>query len=648
MSGIWGCFINTNNSSSSFIKDFNRAYLWNKAYGNTIEDTYSKDNICLGCCIEKLSKNAPLSSPILESDSMIGVIDSVIYNRPSLIAQYNLSDSLSDEEIIFRIINNHGFNALSTINGDFAGAIYNSKSQEFTLFCDHIGIRQLYYYASDSFFFFSTDIRGILSVTDVDASVNPEWVYSNFRGYTFKDPSATEFKHICRIAPASYTSVKYNSSNPTVHPIVTTNKYWQIGSKKIRLSSFDAYKQKLYELTKDAVLIRADVTSETIGAELSGGLDSGVIDIILNRAGRKCIYHSWSIDPSEVDYVERDERLIIKDICEQEGISCHYFKRSRGIPTGSKMDQTLNSIGLYHTANEGPYIAYALLPHMNTVSLSSTAEYLSGQGCNIVFTGHGGDEGVSHRAHPFELYYHHEYLHYLRIMWSRTHGQRFRIIKTIKKCREDVASNKPLINQKYAAPMNAPQLLRQDFVDSVDDSFAATYNFSYDSIAYVSGSNTQNRPINTALYGAYNGVRYVFPYLDYRLIDFAVSIPRHLHINWKWHRLLFRETFKDIMPDSMYRLRTKEDFSRRGGRPVAANEDYDWFAEFKENLEYTLNLLDSDLWRQYIDMDKVHKLLTVERPNDSEKFKYNMMLYCLDNCTYVQSAVNKARSLPIE
>lgn len=646
MSGIFGYLINSD-KQFNISKEFRRTHLWNKAYGRDAEEILSADNFSLGCYLEKLSKTTPVSSPVLnDGESLYAVIDAVIYNRSELVSLFNIRESMSDEEIIFHITKHNGYNSLSKINGDFAGAIYDISAKEITLFCDHIGIRQLYYYSSDSFFLFSTDIRGILSSTDVDVSPNPDWVHTIFNGQTLNNPARTEFDKIFRVAPASYITFKYDESKPDSQPSISENKFWRIGSKKIKLSSFDEYKEKLYELTRDAVKIRANATSEKIGAELSGGMDSGVIDILLNREGYKCVYHSWSMDPSEADYVEKDERLVIKDVCNQENITCHYSPAVHRIGNDSKMNQHLLEIGYPFKEEETVYQSYALLPHMNTLALCNTAEYMSNQGCNIIFTGHGGDEGVSHRCYAYELFYHKEYYHYLKIMWSRTQGQKFRIIKTLKKCREDIKNNRQNVKHPFVGPFSAPEFLNSKYASNSKIDFASTFNFAYDSAAYVAGTGTQNRLLNVALYGAYNGVRYVFPYLDYRLVDYAVSIPRHLFVNRQWNRLIFREAFKDIMPKSMYSLRTKEDFSRSASSG-SSEEEFDWTTYFKECFKYTINELDLEIWGKFLDTSKIEKLKHLEGIADDDYSKYESILYCLDNCLYLQSAVEKARSLPI-
>ena len=53
------------------------------------------------------------------------------------------------------------------------------------------------------------------------------------------------------------------------------------------------------------------------------------------------------------------------------------------------------------------------------------------QGTRVVFTGHGGDEGVSHRAGRFELLCNGELLNYLKLYYADLDGISLRLPKTV-------------------------------------------------------------------------------------------------------------------------------------------------------------------------------------------------------------------------
>lgn len=98
----------------------------------------------------------------------------------------------------------------------------------------------------------------------------------------------TDYAAIQCALPGAWTSVVQDANGFTrrEHP------FWKLRSRKIRLSSPEEYERRLRELVTDAVKWHLDAIPGLIGAELSGGLDSSVIDILINRNGRKAVYYS--------------------------------------------------------------------------------------------------------------------------------------------------------------------------------------------------------------------------------------------------------------------------------------------------------------------------------------------------------------------
>ena len=95
-----------------------------------------------------------------------------------------------------------------------------------------------------------------------------------------------------------------------------------------------------------------------------------------------------------------------------------------------------------HTAHQTKQLeslsGQALPPYINALTISETSEFINKSGAKVVFTGHGGDEGISHRCNVYEMFYYTEYYHFFRYMWSLSHGQKGRIFKTLKSSYEKI------------------------------------------------------------------------------------------------------------------------------------------------------------------------------------------------------------------
>ena len=126
--GVWQLFRQTEQKSMELCK----LKSWNKAYGIQFANTDADGNCHMGCFVEKLHESALQSSPVLVFNGCYAVLDVVLYNREELLAKGEFAEKLSDEELLFQFIETFGYAQLKEVNGDFAGAIYDSKKQQLT------------------------------------------------------------------------------------------------------------------------------------------------------------------------------------------------------------------------------------------------------------------------------------------------------------------------------------------------------------------------------------------------------------------------------------------------------------------------------------------------------------------------------------
>ena len=165
-------------------------------------------------------------------------------------------------------------------------------------------------------------------------------------------------------------------------------------------------------------------------------------------------------------------------------------------------------------------------------------------------------------------------------------------------------------------------------------------HFSYDPIRYIADGGSRNRLDNVALLGAYNNIRYIVPYLDYRVIDFAVSIPRHLYLKNSHNRFIFREAFRDIMPKSLYSVHIKEDMSAKN-YPSNPN----WYKEFAEMKAIVNKKLDRTLWSKYLDFAMIDQWMQKGKPSEEERDHDSFVLMNLFYCVMAQNLIEKTSEI---
>ncbi|MDC7292366.1 MULTISPECIES: asparagine synthase-related protein [unclassified Butyrivibrio] len=617
MSGIYGVVSKNKIEQTNYIG----LTKWNGLYGDLENQRTVTETFLLGIKPERLrEKDSNADNYLMKNGSMLGAIDAFVFSE-------NETEQ-SDHDYIFCTIKEKGIQGLKDINGDFAGAIWDDFGKQLVLFRDHMGIRPLFYYQDDKRVIFSTDIRGITSVEDTDVSVNEELLYYAMIGASEHSATNTEYRRIKCVSPGGYVKFDFSDSK------ITCNEgyYWIPGEKKIRCKNRTEYTRELRKLVENAVAIRARASSFRIGAELSGGLDSSVIDLLLAGLRKDCVYYSWTPGEDYLPIVEKDERLVIKDVCEKAGIECNYG----GLKIQIDGDETLNQRFFLDTEgkykNTYYYIKYAFPHYMNTAQIYETASFMRNQGVKFVFTGHGGDEGVSHRANPYEMLHYHEYYHYLRLMYSRSSVSKYRLIKTIGLIRDNLKyAREKLLKPFFHVDAGANPVMKPEFAEKNKTKALPLLYFAYDPVRYIRQGGSRNRLDVLAFYGSCTGIRYLTPYLDYRVIDFALGIPRYLYHNWYYNRYIFREAFKDIMPESLYWLKSKESISMKNTVMNKKNEKEDGGLKeetINSRKEY-LEWLDRDYWSDYLDFDVLNDWVYCKSNKEFDSKIYSTIIQCI-------------------
>lgn len=609
MSGIFGFTTKHSNAGEKFLHALD---VFNRSYGHEGSDTLLFENMGAGCHIEHFSDSFAASVPVIKQDNIIAVIDALIYNREEITALLETDPLLSDEELLLKLIQTKGFAELSIVNGDFAGAIYDKTAKTWTLFRDHSGVRPLFYYKDDNLFAFSTDMRGLTALPGADMIINEEKFYARMAGYNDLSLCETEYQNIRCIRPASWTVVHESDSDFAV----SENIYWRWRQKKIRMKSDDEYQAELRRLITDAVKRRLDAIPGIVGCELSGGLDSSVIAILINKLGREGRFYSWSYSPDEIPLLDgRDERKIILDICKQEKISCHFSKEDLSRTVDDVMDEMA-------------------VPYMNTYALTKGSAYVRSQGARVMFTGHGGDEGVSHRCNFYELWIHHEYPAFFRNIYRTTRGKNLRLLRTAKRVIKQLFVEQPHFRKPfYKEYSNSSRFLNAEFSAKVSKDFKPLkHYFAYQPYKYIMQGGHRVRLDNIAVQGVKSGVRYMTPFIDFRVLDFALSIPRAQFHNGYTNRYIYRAAFDDIIPQSLRDMHYKDTPSMDNRTP-----DIDIHEHFLNSKRMVLRYLDKDYWKKYLDIPSIENFDLPENFTCMQYVNAASMLSDITSCCIIHN-----------
>ncbi len=582
MSAIYG-YIKKTESVSDILTPLQR---WNDFYGEDGKNTIETELSGMGCSLHHIPINVSKSNPVLFFDGGYAVFDALLYNRDELgellsLKKEELSE-LSDEELLLKVWLQTGEKGLRIVNGDFAGAVF--QNGELSLFRDHLGVRILYYYLDDNLFAFSTDIRGILAIPGTDHSFDEVQLYAEMTK-NYVDYSRDTFFAKIKIVPSA-TVVTFPVDGEDKFRL-KESEYWRLKEKKIRLSGKKEYQIKARELVYDAVRRRVEVLSgQPVGAEMSGGLDSSVIDVLMKKFGADVHCCTWSPPYEQNPMQDHDERYIIDKTCEKFGLVCHYEKDKAWV--FPDLDDILKEP---RTIRDGEDM------------IDRSMKYFHSVGAKAAFSGWGGDEGISRRCHPLELWYAGEYLHFLNVAWKRTPGRLKKIYRYPKRLFKylihDHKAFQSTTDFYEKNDLEFPTFIKSSFYEDIKDRIKILpFPFAIDPVRQIAEGGNRFRTQSVSDRGGLFKVQYIFPYLDYRVEDFAVSIPRYLYLKGPEERVLYREAFRDDMIDELYTYRFKDD---PGKGTVYLKQLYGDQDELRSFYYGMFQVLDEKLWDKYID-----------------------------------------------
>jgi asparagine synthase (glutamine-hydrolysing) len=185
--------------------------------------------------------------------------------RAELEAQGERFRTTSDTEILLRLLDRDGPEALHRCNGQWGIAHLDRPSRTLTLMRDRFGVRPLHYASlPDGGIVFSSEVKGILASGLVDATPDLEGIDEVFTFWAARPPRCA-FKGI-RLLPPGHLLVWRDGE------IVEQRPWWE---PRYAVGAPAPPAEELGELLRDSVRLRlrADVP---VGCYLSGGLDSSL------------------------------------------------------------------------------------------------------------------------------------------------------------------------------------------------------------------------------------------------------------------------------------------------------------------------------------------------------------------------------------
>ncbi|MCR2802528.1 asparagine synthase-related protein [Paenibacillus soyae] len=528
-------------------------------------DSWQERDVFLGCHGQWITPEARDEKlPRYDRDLQLAITsDAIIDNRSELFAKLQVPAAerggMTDSRLLLLAYRRWGQEMAEHLVGDFAFIIWDGRDRSLFGARDFSGTRNLYFAERNGLVAFCTAIRPLLSLPGIDRELNEGWI-SEFLAIPITteavDLFSSVYKHVRQIPPAHCFTISGGQ--------LTFRRYITIRpGESLKLKSNEEYEEAFRDVYREAISSKLRTFRE-VGANLSGGLDSGSVVSFAARELKEQnkTLHTFSYVPLEdfQDWTPRsrvaNERSLIQETVGYVGnIRDRYFDFPDMNPL-SEVDEWLDMM-------ETPYKFYE-----NSFWMKGIYEQASQTNAGVLLTGSRGNwtvswgpvmdyqAGLMRRFRWFKLYREFN-------MYSNNLGaNRSRLYRyLVKKAYPGLAkrlSRAPqeedpivpdLINPEFAKRTNVYERLEQYGYDFWGQSSQDVYEVrrkQFEKLYYwtITGTVGCKQSLRHKLWerDATN---------DLRVIRFCLSVPQDQFVQNGYGRSLIRRSTSGYLPDSI-------------------------------------------------------------------------------------------------
>lgn len=450
----------------------------------------------------------------------------------------------TDSEVILAAYAQWGEACQQRLNGMWAFAIFDHETQRLFLSRDRFGVKPLYYIANADGFAFASEIRALLPLlpkVSADEAIVTDFILTRQSDHT----PHTFFTGVSRLLGGHCMQLSLTDAQPQL------SRWYQLSpaAERFAPTDIDAAASSLRGLLRDSVgmRLRSDVK---VGTCLSGGIDSSSIAAMAASLQREDgVREPFGAITAISEDPTFDESRYARQIVEKYGLAWHQTR-----PTHADFLALLPDVV---RTQEEPFTSTSLIMQYSVMQTARA------QGITVLLDGQGGDEtllgydkyyaallrsvlrsqGPAHAidvwlnaAGKYKAMSHASMLKYLVAGWSATARYQFyrrqhRYLKTLP----------PL-----------PQHLQQFSRGMADITALQTLEIEATNLPLLLRYEDKN---SMAF-----GVEARLPFLDYRMVEFALALPWQMKIKHGFGKYILRKAMQEMLPHDISWRRRKIGF----------------------------------------------------------------------------------------
>lgn len=508
--------------------------------GPDAEGFYVKNNIALGHRRLAIIDLEGGRQPIFNEDKTVVVVyNGEIYNfqelRRELIAKGHQFKTRTDTEVIAHLYEEQGIGLVKSLRGMFAFALWDEKKQDLFLVRDRIGEKPLVYLEKDGELYFASEIKALLKIPGLSPELNNE-ALAHYFTYTYAPAPLTFFKGIKKLESACYLQVNASGLN--------IGKYWSIDYSKKWLASENEYIEKYLALLREIVGQQL-ISDVPLGVMLSGGIDSSTLAYQMHKNGAKEI-RSFCIG-FESAHRPDPEFMRARQIADKYTAQHHeiMFDPSR-----------INNLPLLITNYDEPLNLFPI------VYADQLAAFMK-QNATVVLAGNGADELFGGYTGYNAMLKMEIFNRFASILPLVGRGRLKKILRRSKvapaqRRAEAFRAGHQALSAQLFTPAWQKRMMDVDVgapvAQAFEESGAADYldGILYGDLKIYHAFGHLTLP---DISGMSNSLEIRSPFLDYKLVEFAASLPREMKIrnifNTSLNKYIMKKAAERFLPKDL-------------------------------------------------------------------------------------------------
>lgn len=456
-------------------------------------------------------------------------ISEFLQNHSNFIPRTN-----SDTEIVLESFKYWGVDFVQHLNGMFAIAIWDKVNKKLLLFRDRFGIKPLYYYFKDGVFAFASEVRSIAKLT-LNLTID-KFAIKEYLNFEYIPGNLTVYSDVKKIKPGHLLSFQNNRINE--------NKWYNIFEKiKPNKSSNLNFLLEEFDGLLEKSIKRRMITDVSIGAFLSGGVDSSIICGKFQKLSSTQL-NTFTIGFEEPEF---DESRYAKIIADSFGTNHTLYKQS--------IKSILPKVEQYIENSDLPFASSSLLPmtEVSRISVNKSKVILSGDGGDELFMGYGYYDWINRAKQIAKLPkpIRNSIYKILNIGLSKRykHGSRYFNLEKNSEYWIHLWSQ----TQEMFTSSEASNLINQNEQTLLLDNWKEITEVTNDPLEQVSFFDLLNYLPNNLLYkvdtaSMLNSQEVRVPFLDHEIVEFAINIDSSLKANKKEKKIFLKKYLEKQLP----------------------------------------------------------------------------------------------------